>query len=266
MLLPLRSGQRFVGALLLGTDVERFTAEQMDVLSTIAGYTMFAVQNLRLRNDLQDTRTGMMDRERDMRRQLNRDLHDGPAQALAAITLNLEFIKRLQQYEPARVQEELQKVIDMARRANHDVRTLLFELRSVTLETQGLVAAFQHYFERYADHPAKIVLEHGDVSMLDRNVQSTFLSLTQEAVNNAIKHAQATTIRVRVSHTVDQAMLRIEDDGIGFDLAAIRANYETRGSFGLLNIEERARLVNGTAELRSAPGHGTSIEVRVPLN
>jgi signal transduction histidine kinase len=128
------------------------------------------------------------------------------------------------------------------------------------------VAAFQHYFERYADHPAKIVLEHGDVSMLDRNVQSTFLSLTQEAVNNAIKHAQATTIRVRVSHTVDQAMLRIEDDGIGFDLAAIRANYETRGSFGLLNIEERARLVNGTAELRSAPGHGTSIEVRVPLN
>jgi signal transduction histidine kinase len=201
-----------------------------------------------------------------MRRRLNRDLHDGPAQALAAITMNLEFIKRLLEREPDRVPSELTKVMRLAQRANHEVRTLLFELRPMTLEAQGLIPTLQRYFERFTDSPTKLILESGDVEPLDRNVQSILFNIAQEAVNNAFKHAQAQTIWVRLSRTNDQVTMRIEDDGRGFDLEKVRENYEERGSFGLLNIEERARLVNGTAELRSVPNKGTSVEVQIPID
>jgi signal transduction histidine kinase len=96
-------------------------------------------------------------------------------------------------------------------------------------------------------------------------VQTILFNIAQEAVNNAFKHAQAHTIRIRLNRTIDQVTMRIEDDGRGFDLDKIRENYDERGSFGLLNIEERARLVNGTAELRSAPNKGTSVDVQIPL-
>lgn len=265
LLLPLRAARRTYGVLIVGSDNDQFTSEQMEMVNTLAGYSIVALQNARLTSDLRDERATLLDRESEMRRRLNRDLHDGPAQSLAAITMNLEFIKRLLEREPDRVPDELNKIIRLAQRSNHEVRTLLFELRPMTLEAQGLVATLKRYFERFADSPTKLVLESSEIEPLDRNVQTILFNIAQEAVNNAFKHAQAHTIRIRLNRTIDQVTMRIEDDGRGFDLDKIRENYEERGSFGLLNIEERARLVNGTAELRSAPNKGTSVDVQIPL-
>lgn len=264
LILPLRAARRTYGVLIVGSDADQFTAEQMEMVNTLSGYSIVALQNARLTSDLRDERATLLDRESEMRRRLNRDLHDGPAQSLAAITMNLEFIKRLIEREPDRVLDELNKVIRLAQRSNHEVRTLLFELRPMTLEAQGLVATLKRYFERFADSPTKIVIDSADIEPLDRNIQTILFNIAQEAVNNAFKHAQAHTIRIRLIRTNDLVTMRIEDDGLGFDLAKVRENYEERGSFGLLNIEERARLVNGTAELRSAPGKGTSVDVQIP--
>jgi len=266
LLLPLRAARRTYGVLVIGSDADQFTAEQMEMVTTLTGYSIVAFQNARLSAELREERAGILERESEMRRKLNRDLHDGPAQALAAITMNLEFINRLHEREPERVPSEMQKVIKLAQRSNHEVRTLLFELRPMTLEAQGLVATLQRYFERFADSPTRLILQNNEIEPLDRNVQTILFHLVQEAVNNAMKHAQATVVTIHLHRTEGEVTLRVEDDGNGFDLEKVRENYEDRGSFGLLNIEERAKLVDGTAEIRSAPGKGTSVDVRIPID
>lgn len=267
LILPLRSAMRTYGVVVLGSDEAQLTAEQMGMTLTLVSYGMVALQNARLISELRHDRDSLLAREDEMRRQLNRDLHDGPAQALAAITMNLEFIKRLLEREPARVPEELDKLSKLSQRANHDVRTLLFELRPMTLDAQGLVPTLQLYFERFKDEPTKVVLEsNDDLELLDKAVQAMLFNIVQEAVNNALKHAEAPHIWVRLSRANNHVNLVVEDDGKGFDLKAVRDSYDERGSFGLVNIEERARLVNGTADLRSTPGTGTTIRVSIPLD
>ena len=262
---PLRSGMRTYGVALFGMDDAQPTEEQYTTLMTLVSYSLVALQNAQLIEELRNERETLLLREEELRRQLNRDLHDGPAQALAAITLNLEFIKRLQRHEPERTQSELDKLAVIARRANHDVRTLLFELRPLVLETQGLLPTIRQYIERFQDQPTQIIVEADDEPLdLAKRVQGTLFNIVQEAVNNALKHAHATHLWIRLQVRPDMVTLTIQDNGDGFDLAAVQRNYDARGSFGLLSIEERARLVNGTADMLSAPGAGTTVKVRVP--
>jgi len=114
-----------------------------------------ALQNAQLIYDLQQERTKLLSKEEEVRHQLARDLHDGPAQSLAAITMNVEFIKRLLDRDPQRVLPELDKLGQLAKRTTHEVRTMLFELRPLALETQGLDVTLHQYFERFRDNPTK---------------------------------------------------------------------------------------------------------------
>lgn len=268
LILPLRSTRRTVGLALFGSEEAQLSVEHMELATTLVSYGLIALQNAQLIGELRAERDNLLAREEEMRKQLNRDLHDGPAQALAAITMTLGFIKRLYQSEPERVVPELDKLAVVAKRANHDVRTLLFELRPLVLETQGLLTTIQQYlvrFEQNADGP-KVILEGGeDIGPLTKRVQGTLFNIVQESVNNAIKHAQAEHIWIRIKKQAHEVTIVIQDDGKGFDLQAVKASYDQRGSFGLLSLEERARLVGGTAELLSAVGAGTTVRVVVPL-
>ena len=101
---------------------------------------------------------------------------------------------------------------------------------------------------------------------LDAKREGTVFNIIQEATNNALKHAQAEHIWIRLTRQGDELMATVQDDGKGFDLQAVRANYSKRGSFGLLNIDERARMVGGSAEMTSAIGAGTTVRIIVPLD
>ena len=265
LVIPLRSGLKTYGLVVLGSDEEQLTVEHMDMATTIANYGIVAVRNARLIAELRSQRDTLLEREDEMRRQLNRDLHDGPAQALAAITMSLEFIKRLMEREPARVNDELEKVTQMARRANQDVRTLLFELRPMSLDSQGLFPTLELYLERFKEGSTKVLLEGRDFGLVDKAAQAMLFNITQESVNNALKHARAQHIWVRLRRDDNVVHLEIEDDGSGFDLSRVRESYDERGSFGLMNIEERARLVNGVAYIESRAGKGTKVTVAVPV-
>lgn len=269
LILPLKSANRTFGLVLFGSDEAQLTVEQMEMATTLVSYGLVALQNAQLIAELRGERDKLLTHEEEVRKQLNRDLHDGPAQALAAITMTLGFIKRLYEKEPQRVVPELDKLVAVAQRANYEVRTLLFELRPLVLETQGLVPTIQQYLERFepsADGP-KIALEGGeDIGPMTKRVQGTLFNIVQESVNNALKHAQAQQIWIRILKRPNELMLTIQDDGRGFDLKAVKASYDQRGSFGLLSLEERARLVGGSAEILSAPGAGTTVRVVVPLD
>jgi signal transduction histidine kinase len=143
---------------------------------------------------------------------------------------------------------------------------MLFELRPLALETQGLDVTLAQYLERFQGNGTKIILEAENVSaQLNTKTEGTLFNIIQESINNALKHAKAEHIWVRIKQTPTAIETVVEDDGRGFDLAKVKASYEKRGSFGLLNIEERATLMGGMAEMESEPGRGTRVKVIVPL-
>lgn len=269
-LIPLRAGVRTYGLLVVASnDLQSFNAEQVEQLTTLANYAIIALHNAQLIFDLKEERNKLISKEETVRHQLARDLHDGPAQALAALTMNIEFIKRLLERDPGRVNAELDKMSALAKRTNHDVRTMLFELRPLVLETQGLLVTLEEYLDRFRNsHPGTAIVleadEMGDIH-LETQVEGTLFNIIQEAVNNALKHAQAKHIWVRLRREGINLLTVVQDDGVGFDLQKVLASYEQRGSFGLLNIDERARLVGGNAELESTPGKGTRVTILVPL-
>ena len=267
-LVPLRAALRTYGIMIIASDrPNAFTQEQLGMVTALANYVIIALHNAQLVHDLREERAKLLSKEEEVRHQLARDLHDGPAQALAAITMNVEFIKRLLERDPERVGGELDRLGALAKRTTHEVRTMLFELRPLVLETQGLDTTLSQYFERFQSDGSKIILETNNVTVnLDTKTEGTLFNIIQESVSNALKHAKAQHIWVRLRQTSAMLEATVQDDGRGFDLQKVLASYEQRGSFGLLNIEERAKLIGGFAEMHSAPGEGTTVRVVVPLN
>lgn len=267
-LIPLRAALRTYGLLLVASDRPgAFNHEQLGMLTALANYAIIALHNAQLVYDLRQERTKLLSKEEEVRHQLARDLHDGPAQALAAITMNVEFVKRLLERDPARVLTELDKLGALAKRTTHEVRTMLFELRPLALETQGLDVTLHQYLERFQSDSTKIILESNEISVdLDTKVEGTLFNIIQEAINNALKYAKAQHIWVRLRQTPTTLEVTVQDDGGGFELQKVLESYEKRGSFGLLNIEERAKLIGGASEMMSAPGEGTTVRVTVPIS
>jgi two-component system sensor histidine kinase DegS len=136
------------------------------------------------------------------------------------------------------------------------------------LETQGLKVAVEQLVERLKETSDQAVtLEIEDVEdQIDVSVKAVAWFITEEALNNANKHAKATDVWVRMFIRDDNFVAEIEDNGIGFDYDAMMADYDQRGSFGLLNYRERADLVNGRSVVRSVVGKGTKVTLIVPLN
>ena len=197
-----------------------------------------------------------------------RDLHDGPTQSISAIAMRLNFSRLLLDREPDKVRDELFKLENLARRTTKEIRTMLFTLRPVVLETQGLKAAVEQLVERLQETgDLAVTFEIDDVEeQIDVSVKAVAWFITEEALNNAKKHAEATDIWVRMFIRDDHFIAEIEDDGVGFDYDATMADYDQRGSFGLLNYRERADLVNGRSVVRSVLGKGTKVTLMVPLN
>ncbi len=268
-LLPLQAGMRVYGLFVVATD-QVLSTDQVEMLMALANYAIVALHNAQLIYDLKEEREKLLSREEEVRHQLARDLHDGPAQAMAVITMKAEFIKRLLERDPAQALAELDELSAIAKRTNYEVRTMLFELRPLMLETQGLKVTLEQYLERLRAKAGDtaIILEGSDIEQvrLGSKVEGALFNIIQESVTNAIKHAKARNIWVRLRHLPNQMLeVVVQDDGVGFDKAAVLKSYERRGSFGLLNIDERARLVGGRAEIDSAPGQGTRITIFVPV-
>ena len=104
------------------------------------------------------------------------------------------------------------------------------------------------------------------VTQLEVSKQGVIFYIAEEAVNNARKHAQAAHVWVRLKWAGDDlVLLEIEDDGVGFDAAAVGEGYDNRGSLGMVNMRERAELVNGFLDIETKEGHGTHITLLIPL-
>jgi signal transduction histidine kinase len=268
--LPLRAGLDTYGLLLFAhPEPNYFTQANREMLDIISHQAVIAIQNARLYSDLEVEKNRMMEIQEESRRKLARDLHDGPTQSVAAIAMRINFARRLMERDLKATGEELQKIEDLARRTTKEIRHMLFTLRPLVLESQGLVAALEAMAEKMDETYNQNVLIEADprvIPDLEIGKQTIIFYIAEEAVNNARKHAQAAHIWVRLkSVEEDLAMLEIQDDGVGFNVGSVDASYDQRGSLGMVNMRERAELINGMIRIHSAQGEGTRIQVWIPL-
>jgi signal transduction histidine kinase len=268
--IPLRTGLDTCGVLLFAhPEEEFFKPEHREILDIVGHQATIAIENARLYQALELEKERMMEIQEEARKKMARDLHDGPTQSVSAIAMRINFARRIMDRDPKATTEELQKIEDLARRTTKEIRHMLFTLRPLVLESQGLIAALQSMAEKMKETYNQNVILQADprvVSAMEMSKQAVVFYIVEEAVNNARKHAQAVHIWVRLKPLPDElALLEIQDDGVGFDVDATDAAYENRGSLGMVNMRERTELVNGVLHIESAQDKGTRIQVVIPL-
>lgn len=265
---PLRAGYYLFGALVLGVDQAiHFEGKHFDLFNAVADQTVIALQNAQLYQRLEEEKQRLIEADMKARRELARDLHDGPVQKVAAIAMHLNVLGPMAATQPERLPQELEKLESMAKNASLELRDMLFTLRPLLLDTKGLGPAIESMLlqisDRYGIKTNMVGSAPGQV--LTRQTQDVVFSIVEEALSNVRKHAQANSIEVQFWQENDLSIVRIVDDGIGFDLDAVRGDYDTRGSLGMLNMRERAERIEGSIRIDSAPGDGTTVTLAVPL-
>ena len=246
---------------------EKFDEQDLDTLSTLAGQAAIAIVTARLYSQIREERDRMLGIEEELHKKLARDFHDGPAQTLASLIMDIEFIQKLLERDPSKVEAELLQLKEKATKAMHQARTTMFELRPLVLETQGLEAALEYYAERL--HKTENMSIHLQVEGLEerlpRGVEDIVFAIVREAINNVKKHARANNVWLTVIRGEKELSSTVRDDGQGFNVEEVEISYATRGSIGLLNLYERAEMLGGRISIESTLGQGTTVSLMVPL-
>ena len=269
-IVPLRDGLDTYGVLLFcHPDEEYFTPERREVLDIVGNQLMIALQNARLYHDLEIEKERVTKIYEEARNKLARDLHDGPTQSVAALAMRTNFTRRLMERDVDAAAEELFKIEDLARRTTKEIRHMLFTLRPLVLESQGLAVALDslsHNVKETFDQDVIVEADESIVPKMETSKQAVVFAIAEEAVNNARKHAEAAHIWVRLKEIKpDIVLLEIKDDGVGFNVQEMEASYNNRGSLGMVNMRERTKLVNGAVSIESTEGEGSRIQIVIPL-
>jgi two-component system sensor histidine kinase UhpB len=236
-----------------GVTFEGDSVEEIDRLGRSFGRLLERVETERRRSSQLVLRA-----QEEERRRVARDLHDEVNQALTAILLRLEALGH---DAPPAQREEVAELKRLAAQAMDELLNLARQLRPTALDDHGLVTAIEAQVRGFSDRTgiaARLETE-GDPGELDDEKQTVIYRIAQEALANAGRHAGASHVDVALTAVGDGARLRVADDGSGFDPRLARA-----GGLGLEGMAERARLVGGELDLRSAPGRGTEVTLEVP--
>ncbi|MBI1793526.1 MAG: GAF domain-containing sensor histidine kinase [Chloroflexi bacterium] len=267
---PLRSGFNVYGAMVFAhPDPNYFSSDRRDLLDIIGRQAVVAIQNARLYQDLVEEKERMVEVHEEARKKLARDLHDGPTQSVAAMAMRINIARRMMEKDSKGAVDELSKIEELAHRTTKEIRHMLFTLRPLILESQGLSAALKAMADKMRETYTQNVIVNVDddlAGQMEMGKQGVVFYIIEEAVNNARKHANAPNIWVRLRpFQQSMALLEIEDDGVGFDVDAVNKAYDKRSSLGMVNLRERTELVNGLLNLKSTIGKGTNISVYIPL-
>ncbi|HXG09443.1 MAG TPA: ATP-binding protein [Gemmataceae bacterium] len=197
------------------------------------------------------------------RRRLARELHDQIGQALTAVKINLQALRRSFPESADRLDES----ITLVERTLQDVRDLSLDLRPSLLDDLGLVPALEWYLDRQAQRAGLDVRLDAEplAGPVPPEVETACFRIVQEAVTNVLRHARARHVWVELRPSGEELRLAVRDDGIGFDVAAAEERAARGASLGLLGMQERALLVGGQLQIRSTPSGGTEILARLPL-
>ncbi|PAZ12103.1 diguanylate cyclase [Streptomyces sp. SA15] len=272
--LPIRDGDEVLGALFLANKLHPvgghpphppcpkpeggcgFTEDDEELLSILAQHAAIALTNARL-----------YERSRELtiaeeRSRLAHELHDAVSQKLFSLRLTAQAAATLVDRDPSRAKGELQQVAALAAEAADELRAAVVELRPAALDEDGLVATLRTQIQVLdRAHAARVTFAGRGVRALPAAQEEALLRVAQEALHNALRHSGAEHVDVTLDRRGSGAVLRVTDDGSGFDPQGIR---RAGRHLGLVSMRDRASGVGGALTVESAPGKGTTIEMEVP--
>jgi signal transduction histidine kinase len=253
--LPVAVGARMFGAFGVGyVERHQFTDDDMRVYRALAARAAVAIQNAELYERAQQA-ASLEERQR-----LARELHDSVSQALYGIALGTRTARLRLGDDPGNAGEPIDYVMSLAQAGLAEMRALIFELRPESLQEEGLVSAIEKQAASIsARYGLKATMELGEEPECALDVKEAFYRIAQEALHNVVKHAQAESVNITLGREDGAQVLRVEDDGRGFDPSG-----SFPGHVGLHSMQERAAKLGGTVVIESATGHGARVVARVP--
>jgi signal transduction histidine kinase len=275
---PLKAKDEVVGVMnIAGHMPGQFSAEDMYLLNSIGCQLGTAIEQARLyqrlelgRERYQTLLEHALTAQEEERKRIARELHDETSQALTSLTLNLQAAITKAETDDvvdADFIGKLQKIQSLAVHTQNEISKLMKELRPTLLDELGLPAAISRYAKDSLASPGTNVFTEfeGVEERLPTEVEVTLFRIAQGTIGNILEHAEAKNVSIRLECNASECILDVKDDGRGFDVSKLtRVDKSGRGA-GLFTMKERARLVGGECNVRSQPGKGARIVVKVPL-
>ncbi|QED49616.1 sensor histidine kinase [Cytobacillus dafuensis] len=257
--------RRLVG---LNETIER--AEHL--ISQITVVMNYLMSDLKLMGEMledaklkQDFGLKIIEAQEEERKRLSREIHDGPAQMMANVMMRSDLVERV--YKERGGDEALKEIRDlkkMVRSALYEVRRIIYDLRPMALDDLGLVPTLRKYLQTTEEYHKTIKINFTNLKeekRLPAKYEVALFRLIQESVQNALKHAEASEIKVGLEIDPSKVVVVIKDDGKGFDIQEKKKN-----SFGIMGMRERVELLEGQLSIDSKAGKGTIVIIQVPIN
>ena len=242
-------------------------------LGTVVGYLTSQISNVVAQMDIASKNkflgVQIIKAQEDERLRVSREIHDGPAQERANLIYQASICERLVDTRPEEAKAGLQELRRQIRTCLADVRQIIFDMRPMSLDDLGLVPALRQLVSKLEER--KILKTdfqvNGKERALEKHVEVTLFRIIQEGLNNIHRHAGVSEGRLRLLFSPNDLSILISDEGRGFDMAEteeMRKSGTGNGHFGILGMEERAKLIGASLNVISNPGEGTKIHVKLP--
>jgi len=268
--------KRSDGSNFLASISARLVEEDDDRVQYIDGIVEDITEREKAEHDLKESETmlralsvKLQEVEEANRKEIARELHDRVGQSLTALNINLNILhNQLQPEQLEKVNDRLMDSIDLVEKTTVNIRDVMAELRPQVLDDYGLAASLRWYRERFCKRTGiQIDLETTTIeeTRFPEKVETALFRIMQEAFNNVIKHAQATTISVTAAATAKTLAVTIIDNGQGFEMSTNNSSQDLQ-HWGLVNMRERAEALGGQFQIESEPGKGTRLQVKIPIH
>ena len=242
-------------------------------LGTVVGYLTSQISNVVAQMDIASKNkflgVQIIKAQEDERLRVSREIHDGPAQEMANLIYQASICERLVDTCPDEAKAGLQELRRQIRTCLADVRQIIFDMRPMSLDDLGLVPALRQLVSKLEER--KILKTdfqvNGRERALEKHVEVTLFRIIQEGLNNIHRHSGVSEGRLRLLFSPNDLSILISDEGRGFDMEEIeemRRNGTGNGHFGILGMEERAKLIGAALNVISVQGEGTKIHVKLP--
>jgi signal transduction histidine kinase len=258
--IPLISHTSMIGVLGIATrKPQRLEPREINLLTSIGTWTGTAIENVRLNQ--QGRRLAVLEE----RERIGMDLHDGIIQSIYAVGLALDYARMEVETNPDKALVKVEQAIEGLNTTIRDIRTYIMDLRPRQFRGENLMESLQRLIdETRANTKLEISLTGPDTGLLilPTPISTALFHISQEALANAAKHAEAQLVKMNLWTVPGRVMMEISDDGVGFDMSKVSLAL----GHGLANMRTRARKMGGDIEVNSEPGKGTTVLTWIPLD
>ena len=264
---PLRAEGEVYGVLLFASpESDAYTTEFMESLAIYCDQAVIALRNVEQYQSVCQEKEGIITREEWARQKLVYDLRKGPLQTMKTIAIRFGRARATLTKDLKGGMEELARLEILTRRTVKGLRALLFSLKPMTLESEGLKATLERYVQQIEGQKPSTHLDIAELGdRLSPKVGGVVFSIVEEAITNAREHAEADNVAVQVALQDNLLVAQIKDDGKGFYTYAEGFSDESMDGLGLSTIESWAKSIDGKIAINSTVGRGTTITLTVPL-